>query len=79
LIHQVFWLVFDDSLSWWRMSNLAWDTVEKVEQLADIQYLSIASYRSGSALPAVPNISKNLISYMVGLVAVSPYKHGSAN
>jgi hypothetical protein len=70
--------VFDDSLSLWRMSNLACNTMEEVEQVADIQYLSITSYRSARALPAVPNISKNLVAYMVGLVAVSPYKHGSA-
>jgi hypothetical protein len=58
------------------MSNLACNTVEEVEQLQDSQYLSIAASRSGSALQAVPKISKNLVAYMAALVAVSPYKHG---
>jgi hypothetical protein len=76
LLNQVFWLVFDDSLSWRSMSNMACDTAEEVVPLADSQYLSIAASRSGRALPAVPKISKNLVAYMAGLVAVSPYKHG---
>jgi hypothetical protein len=79
LLNQVFWLVFDDSLSWRSMSNLACDTTEEVEQLADSQYLFITASRSGSALLAVPKISKNLIAYMAGLVAVSPYGHGPFN
>ena len=49
LLNQVFWLVFYDSLSWRSMSNLACDAAEEVEQLADSQYLSIATFRSGRA------------------------------
>jgi hypothetical protein len=81
LLNQVFWLVFDDSLShsWRSMSNLACDTMKEVEQLADSQYLFITASRSGSALSAVPKISKNLVVYMAGLLAVSPYRHGPFN
>ena len=50
VLNQVFWLVFDDSLSWQSMLCLSCDTAEEVEQLADSQYLSITASRSGSAL-----------------------------
>jgi hypothetical protein len=69
--------VFDYSLLWQIMLCLSCDTTEEVEQLADSQYLSIAAFRSGSALLEVPKISesKNLVTNMAGLVAVSPFKH----
>jgi hypothetical protein len=38
--------------------------------------LHLDETRSGRKLPAVGKISKNLVTYMAGLVAVSPYKHG---
>jgi hypothetical protein len=47
LLNQVFSLVFNDSLSWRSMSNLACDTAEEVEQLEDGQYLSIAIWKVG--------------------------------
>jgi hypothetical protein len=51
---------------------------EEVEHLAESQYLSIAASKSGHAIQLVlsPKISKCLVAYMAGLVAVSPYKHG---
>ena len=50
---------------------------EEVEHLAESQYLSIAASKSGHAIQLVlsPKISKYLVAYMAGLVAVSPYKH----
>ena len=77
LLNQVFWLVLDDAFSWRSMSRLACNTVEEVEHLAESQYVSIAASKSGAALKAVPKISKHLVAYMAGLVAVSPYKHGA--
>ena len=77
LLNQVFWLVLDDAFSWRSMSRLSCNTVEEVEHLAESQYLSIAASRSGAALPAIPKISKHLVAYMEGLVAVSPYKDGT--
>jgi len=77
VLNQVFWLVLDDAFSWRSMSRLSCNTVkEKVEQLAESQYLSIAASKSGAALKAIPKISKHLVAYMEGLVAVSPYKDG---
>jgi hypothetical protein len=75
LLNQVFWLVFDDSLSRWSMACLFCNTEEEVEHLAKSHLLcicTIAATKSGSALPAVPKISKNLVAYMAGLDAVSP-------
>jgi hypothetical protein len=45
--------------------------------LVESRYLSIAATKlSGHTLPAVSNIVlMNLVTYMAGLVAVSPYKH----
>jgi hypothetical protein len=76
LLNQVFWLVLDDAFSWRSMSRLSCNTVEEVEHLAESQYLSIAASKSGAALKAIPKISKHLVAYMEGLVAVSPYKDG---
>ena len=76
-LNQVFWLVLDDAFSWRSMSRLACNTVEEVEHLAESQCVSIAASKSGAALKAVPKISKHLVAYMAGLVAVSPYKHGA--
>jgi hypothetical protein len=76
LLDQVVWLVFDNCLSWQSMSRLSCDTAGEVEHLEEGQYLSIAASKSGHALPAISKISKKLVTYMVGLVAVSPYKHG---
>ena len=76
VLNQVFWLVLDDAFSWRSMSRLSCNTVEEVEHLAESQYLSIAASKSGAALKAIPKISKHLVAYMEGLVAVSPYKDG---
>ena len=76
VLNQVFWLVFDDAFSWRSMSNLSCNTVEEIEHLAESQYLSIAASKSGAALKAIPKISKHLVAYMEGLVAVSPYQDG---
>ena len=76
LLNQVFWLVLDDVFSWRSMSRLSCNTVEEVEQLAESQYLSIAASKSGALKNAIPKISKHLVAYMAGLVAVSPYKNG---
>jgi len=76
VLNQVFWLVLDDAFSWRSMSRLSCKTVEEVEHLAESQYLSIAASKSGAALKAIPKISKHLVAYMEGLVAVSPYKDG---
>ena len=78
LLNQVFWLVLDDAFSWLSISRLSCNTVEVtvVEHLAESQYLSIAASKSGAALKAIPKISKHLVAYMEGLVAVSPYQDG---
>jgi hypothetical protein len=44
--------------------------------LAESQYLSISASKSGPALKAVPKISKQLVAYLEGLLAVSPYANG---
>ena len=44
--------------------------------MAESQYLSIAASKSGALKNAIPKISKHLVAYMAGLVAVSPYKNG---
>ena len=72
----MFWLVLDDAFSWRSMSRLCYITVEEVGHLAESQYVSIAASKSGAALKAIPKISKHLVAYMEGLVAVSPYMHG---
>jgi hypothetical protein len=37
---------------------------------------SVQATKSGAALKAVPKLSKNLVAYMEGLLAVSPYVNG---
>ena len=37
------------------------------------QYPSVQATKSGAALKAVPKLSKHLVAYMEGLLAVSPY------
>ena len=59
------------------MSDLSRDTVEDIESLAESQYLSIPGSKSGGPLKAVPKISKNLVAYLEGLLAVSPYASGA--
>ena len=76
LLSQVFWLLLDDAFSWQSMSRLSCQTMEEVERLAESQHLSISASKSGAALKAIPKISKQLVAYMAGLVAVSPYTNG---
>lgn len=78
LLNQVFWLMFDDALSWRSMSLLrvSCSTAEEAELLALSEYPPIEASPSGPALKAVPKISKQLVAYLEGLVAVSPYKDG---
>ena len=76
LLSQVFWLLLDDAFSWQSMSRLSCQTMEEVERLAESQHLSISASKSGAALKAIPKISKHLVAYMAGLVAVSPYTNG---
>ena len=40
------------------------------------QYPSVQATKSGAALKAVPKLSKHLVAYMEGLLAVSPYVNG---
>ncbi len=42
----------------------------------ETQYPSVQATKSGAALKAVPKLSKHLIAYMEGLLAVSPYVNG---
>ena len=37
---------------------------------------SVQATKSGAALKAVPKLSKHLVAYMEGLLAVSPYVNG---
>ena len=79
LLNQVFWLVYDDLSSWPSMSFYHRTSVEDVEALAQSEYSAIAESPSGRALHAVPKISKLLVAYLQGLVAVSPYFRGTAD
>jgi hypothetical protein len=74
--HQVFWLALDDAFSWRSMSVLSRDSVEDIETLAESQSSSVQATKSGAALLAVPKLSKHLVAYMEGLLAVSPYVNG---
>lgn len=78
-LNQVFWLVYDDLSSWPSMSFYHRTSVEDVEALAKSEYSAIAESPSGRALHAVPKISKLLVAYLQGLVAVSPYFRGTAD
>jgi hypothetical protein len=42
----------------------------------ETQYPSVQATKSGAALKAVPKLSKHLVAYMEGLLAVSPYVNG---
>jgi hypothetical protein len=75
-LNQVFWLALDDAFSWRSMSALSCDSVEDIETLAESQYPSVQATKSGAALKAVPKLSKHLVAYMEGLLAVSPYVNG---
>ena len=68
--------MLDDAFSWRSMSHLSRDTVEDIESLAESQYVSIPASKSGPALKAVPKISKPLVAYLEGLLAVSPFANG---
>jgi hypothetical protein len=58
------------------MARLSCDTTEEIVHLVENHFLSTAATKFGSTLLAVPKVSKNLVAYLAGLVAVSPYKHG---
>jgi hypothetical protein len=42
----------------------------------ETQYPSVQATKSGAALKVVPKLSKHLVAYMEGLLAVSPYVNG---
>jgi hypothetical protein len=42
----------------------------------ETQYPLVQATKSGAALKAVPKLSKHLVAYMEGLLAVSPYVNG---
>ena len=42
----------------------------------ETQYPLVQATESGAALKAVPKLSKHLVAYMEGLLAVSPYVNG---
>jgi hypothetical protein len=52
------------------------DSVEDIETLAETQYPSVQATKFGAALKAVPKLSKHLVAYMEGLLALSPYVNG---
>jgi hypothetical protein len=49
------------------------DSVKDIERLAGTQYPSVQATKSGAGLKAIPKLSKHLVAYMEGLLAVSPY------
>ena len=40
------------------------------------QYPTVQATKSGAALKAVPKLSKHLVAFIKGLLAVSPYVNG---
>jgi hypothetical protein len=42
----------------------------------ETQYPSVQATKSGAALKEVPKLSKHLVAYMEGLLAMSPYVNG---
>ena len=73
-LNQVFWLVYDDVSSWRSMSFYHRSKVEDIEALAESEFAAI-----DDSAPACPKISKHLVAYMEGLVAVAPYLRGTAD
>ena len=53
--------------------------VEDIEALAKSEFSEIAASPSGNGQPAVPKISKHVVAYLEGLVAVPPYARCTAD
>ncbi len=74
-LNQVFWLVYDGATSWRSLSFYHCPKVEDVEALAESEFVASPE----ASLPACPTISKAFVSYLAGLVAVSPYQRCTAD
>jgi hypothetical protein len=51
-------------------------SVEDIETLVETQYPSVQATKSGTALKAVLKLFEHLVTYMEGLLAISPYVNG---
>jgi calcineurin-like phosphoesterase len=72
----------DDAFLPRSMLDLSHSAMEDIETLAESQYTwtipwsNFQATKSGAALQALKETSKNLIVYMEGLLAMSPYVNG---
>ena len=80
LLNPVFWLVFDE-LSTWRSMSQLYCNVEDMADLASSVYPTSSAALVGTcpALSTVPKVSRNLVTYLAGLIVVTPYIGGTAD
>ena len=79
-LNQAFWLVCDDATSWDGGSACSFCRRPKMrgsdmEALAESEFAAIPE----ASLPACAKISKPFVSYLAGLMVVSPYRCGTVN
>ena len=80
-LNEVFPLVFDQLATWQSMPvpSLAVESEADLQALAVADYPAIPELQSGAAMPACPKISKTLVSYIAGLLVVTPYYKGNCD
>ena len=78
-LNEVFLLVLDDLPTWRSMNTYAVDTEAQLKLLAAAEHPAIPATSSGPAFMALPNLSKTLVSYIVGLMVTTPYFRGSCD
>ena len=79
LHNPLFWLVFNELGTWRSMSQLQGFTATL--DLASSVYPASFAALGGAcpALSAVPKISRNLVTYLAGLIVITPYIGGTAD
>ena len=72
-------MLLDDLPTWRSMSSYEVADSEQLVSMAAAEFAAIPAYAGNPAYPAIPKISKTLISYLAGLTVTTPYYRGDCD